>query len=121
MVALGAAHVLAVVIRRSNMNIFSIGFLIMATYCHFITGAIIFINVKKHVILFSSLILLLSGLISGYVVFTSLYSLLIILMAVVIHWFSKNKIIKGVKNMGVMYVNLSALPTIVYLAKWIGS
>lgn len=103
------------------MNIFYIGILLMATYCHFITGTKIFIDVKQHVILFSSLMLVLAGLMSGYVFFTSAYSLSMILMAIVIHWLSKNKIIKEVKNMGVMYVNLSSLPTIVYLAKWIGS
>ncbi len=70
---------------------------------------------------FSSLMLVLAGLISGYVVFTSAYSLLMIFMAVIIHWLSKKKRIKKVNGMGIMYVNLSSLPTIVYLAQWIGS
>ncbi|CAI0936204.1 Uncharacterised protein [Serratia fonticola] len=72
-------------------------------------------------IAFSSLMLVLAGLISGHVVFTSAYSLLMIFMAAIIHWLSKKKRIKKVNGMGIMYVNLSSLPTIVYLAQWIGS
>lgn len=70
---------------------------------------------------FSSLMLVLAGLISGYVVFTSAYSLLMISMAVIIHWLPKKKRIRKFNDMGIMYVNLSSLPTIVYLAQWIGS
>lgn len=72
-------------------------------------------------VVFSSLMLVLTGLISGCVVFTSAYSLLMIFMAVITHWLSKKKRIKKVNGMGIMYVNLSSLPTIVYLAQWIAS
>lgn len=103
------------------MSIFNVGLLIVATCCHFITGVKIFTDVKMSAMAFSSLMLVLAGLISGYVVFTSAYSLLMIFMAVIIHWLSKKKRIRKVNDMGIMYVNLSSLPTIVYLAQWIGS
>lgn len=109
------------VIRRNNMYILNAGLLIAVTCCHFITGVKIFTDTKRDVMVFSSLMLVLAGLISGYVVFTAVYSLLMIIMAIVIHWFSKRKSIKKVNNMGIIYVNLSSLPTIVYLAQWINS
>lgn len=118
--AVEEGHVI-LVIRRNNMSIFNVGLLIVATCCHFITGVKIFMDVKMSAIAFSSLMLVLAGLISGHVVFTSAYSLLMIFMAAIIHWLSKKKRIKKVNGMGIMYVNLSSLPTIVYLAQWIGS
>ena len=109
------------VIRRNNMHLLNVGLLIVAICCHFMTGVKIFTDIKVSTLVFASLMLALAGLISGYVVFTSVYSLLMILMAIIIHWLSKRKIIKQVTNMGMFYVNLSSLPAIVYLVQWINS
>lgn len=73
------------------------------------------------VMAFSLLMLVFAGIISGYVIFTAVYSLFMILMANIIHWLSKIKIIKEVNSMGIIYVNFSSLPAIVYLAEWINS
>lgn len=109
------------VIRRNNMHILNVGLLIAAICCHFMTGVKIFTDIKMSAVVFASLMLVLAGLISGYVFLTSVYSFLMIIMAIVIHWLSKRKIIKQVNNMGMFYVNLSSLPAIVYMVQWINS
>ncbi|HBE9077771.1 hypothetical protein [Serratia fonticola] len=97
------------------MGVSGMGFLTLSVCCHFFVGSRIFPDVKKSTMTLASLMLFFAGVSSGYKIFTANFCIILMLLACVIRWVKGKKRLKEIDNIGMLYVNLSFMPFLVFM------
>lgn len=88
---------------------------------YFHIGRFLFPELRKGLLVFSCLILIASGVFSDQQIYTAFFSLIIVMVAMVIHWLKWHIVINGRNEFGILYANFSFIPFLVFLVKHVGS
>ena len=95
--------------------------LVGSVFLYFRVGRFLFPELRKGLLIFSCLILIISGVFSNQQIYTAFFSLIIVMVAMVIHGLKWHIVINGRGEFGVLYANFSFIPSLVFLINYIGS
>lgn len=96
--------------------------LFAAVSLYFHIGCSVFPSLKKNLLFFSSIILMISGVLGNYHIYIALWVFFLIVLTIVL---SRCERINGgpdeENKMGLLYINLASVPLIVFLARNMGN
>ncbi|RJF57686.1 hypothetical protein D4100_02555 [Serratia inhibens] len=114
------AHAILAIKRDNVINLLHFSALAGSVLLYFRIGRFLFPELRKGLLIFSCLTLIISGVFSNQQIYTAFFSLIIVMVAMVIHWLKWHVVINGRGEFGVLYANFSFIPFLVFLIKHIG-